>query len=141
MNAHPSNRNQTIGGTIATGSHGSSISYSSLSNHVLAVKAVLANGTCVEITEERHPFLMKAFRINVGRLGVVTEVKIRIFEEVLARRTLWLAVPLDEVMLRLKQAQEMYKATGLLPEWLDGTELLWMTTNSTVCSLHVGDAS
>ena len=134
MHAHPAYVNQTVAGTIATGTHGTSITYRSLSSHVLAVKAVLANGTSVLISEESHPFLLKAFRVNVGRLGVVTEVKIRIYKEILARRTHWSAVPLHEMMLRLKQAQEIYKATGDLPGWLDGTELLWMPTNSTVCS-------
>ena len=134
MHAHPVNVNQTVAGTIATGSHGTSITYSSSSNQVLAVKAVLANGTSVLISEESHPFLLKAFRINVGRLGVVTEVKIQIYKEMLARRTHWAAVPLDEMMMRLKLAQEIYKATGDLPSWIDGTTLLWMPTNSTVRS-------
>ena len=80
---------------------------------------------------------MKAFRVNVGRLGVVTEVKIRIYKEILARRTLRSAVPPTEIFLRLKQAQEMYKASGDLPQWLDGTILLWMTANATVCPHHV----
>ena len=137
LHAHPVHVNQTVAGTIATGSHGSSITYRTLSSHVLAVKAVLANGTSVLVFEESHPFLIKAFRVNVGRLGVVTEVKIRIFKEKLVRRSLWSAVPLDEVIIRLKQAQEMYKLTGALPEWLDGTELIWMTMNSTVCSIHI----
>ena len=125
----------TIGGAIATGTHGSSIEHGSLSNQVLAVKAVLANGTSVVISEESHPFLIQAFRINVGRLGVVTDVKLKISKETLARRILWSGVPSAEVMFRLKQAETMYKTTGSLPEWLDGTLLFWMTANSTVRSL------
>lgn len=50
---------QSIGGAVATGTHGSSLQYSSLSNQVLAFRAVLANGTLTEIDAERYPFLMK----------------------------------------------------------------------------------
>ena len=132
----PSFLNQTIAGAIATGTHGSSIEHGSLSNQVLAVRAVLANGTLVEISEESHPFLLKAFRVNVGRLGVVTHVKMRITPETLAQRILTPAVP-DAVLIEMmKGAQEVYKETGSLPEWMEETQFFWLATNGTVSFLH-----
>ena len=131
--------NQTVAGAVATGTHGSSLKYGSFSNQVLAVKVILANGTTVEISEESHPFLMKAFRVNVGRLGVVTDVKLKISPETLAQRILRAAIPSQEFMHRFKNAQEMYKHTGTLPDWLDGTNIWWMVRNSSVRFFIQGD--
>jgi FAD/FMN-containing dehydrogenase len=50
---------QTIGGAVATGTHGSSLQWSSLSNQVLGLDVVLANGTRRVFTNETDPFLMK----------------------------------------------------------------------------------
>ena len=55
----PSFTFQSIGGAVATGTHGSSLEHGSLSNQVLAMRVVLANGTLAEISPESHPFLMK----------------------------------------------------------------------------------
>ena len=124
--------NQTIAGAIATGTHGSSVKHGSLSNQVIAIKAILANGTLVEISQEKHPFLIKAFRINVGRLGIVTDIKFKISPETVTRRTLRSAIPTETVMPMLKEAQETYKKTGYLPDWLEGQIMTWLPKNVTV---------
>ena len=129
--------NQTIAGAIATGTHGSSVKHGSMSNQVLAVKVILANGTLVEISQERHPFLIKAFRINVGRLGIVTDVKMKIAPETLVRRTLRSAVPPETFMPMFKEAQETYKKTGYLPDWLDDTLWYWLPQSNRVRAFHV----
>ena len=133
--------NQTVAGAIATGSHGSSLTHGSMSSHVLAVRAVLANGTVVEISQESHPFLMKAFKINVGRLGVVTDVKLRISPERLARRILKSAVPDDILVEMLRNAHKTYEETGSFPEWIEGAAIIWLSTNSTVSFVCILDAS
>lgn len=58
---------QTIGGALATGTHGSNLKHGSLSNQVLAFQVVLANGTLTEISAESDPFLM---RVCVRRLVI-----------------------------------------------------------------------
>lgn len=50
---------QTIGGAVATGTHGSNLIHKSLSSQALAFRVVLANGTLAEISEESNPFIMK----------------------------------------------------------------------------------
>ena len=70
---------QTIAGAIATATHGSSLQFGSLSSQVRGMKVVLANGTVYELeSPEQDPHLWKALGVNVGRLGVVSEVTLRI---------------------------------------------------------------
>lgn len=124
--------NQTIAGAIATNTHGSSLTYSSLSNQVIGFRVILANGTTTEIYPDNYPLYFRAFQVSVGRLGIVTDVKMRIIKETLVWRTTIFDIPQDEILPRLRAAQETYKSTGDLPNWLDGTWLNWNPIDSTV---------
>lgn len=59
---------QTIGGAVSTGTHGSSLKWGSLSNQVVELHTVLANGTTRIFSDATEPFLMKvkvhAFRVH-----------------------------------------------------------------------------
>ena len=44
---------------------------------VLSLTMVLANGTLRTFTPETDPFLMRAVRVSVGQLGIITRLKIR----------------------------------------------------------------
>lgn len=69
---------QTIGGAVATATHGSSMTWGSLSSQLTQLKLVIANGTELTLTPESHPHLWKAAAVSIGRLGVITEVTLRI---------------------------------------------------------------
>ena len=47
----------------------------------------LANGTLAQITDTSHPHLMKAFRVSIGRLGVILDVTLKIVPNGLVRRS------------------------------------------------------
>ncbi|KAG2493004.1 hypothetical protein HYH03_008668 [Edaphochlamys debaryana] len=66
---------QTLGEAVSTGTHGSSLRHKSLSSQVLELTVVLANGTVRTFSSETDPFLMRAPRISVGRLGIVTHIR------------------------------------------------------------------
>ena len=66
---------QSIAGAIATSTHGSSMTWGSLSDLVLAVEAVLADGSVVRYESGEE---LRAFRCNLGHLGIVTKVKLQL---------------------------------------------------------------
>ena len=110
--------NQTIAGAIATNTHGYSLRNGSLSNQAIGFRVILANGTITEITPDRHPLYFKAFQVNVGRLGVVTDVKLRLRPETFMKRTVRKGIPKDVFMSELQHAQRLYRSNGTLPNWL-----------------------
>ncbi|KXZ42035.1 hypothetical protein GPECTOR_218g459 [Gonium pectorale] len=116
---------QTLGGAVATGTHGSSLKHHSLSSQVLAFTVVLANGTVRTFTNETDPFLMRALRVNVGKLGVVTHIKFRIVREMPVTRTLN-SLPASRFLALLRSAQQQWAANGTLPDWMDETEWFWV---------------
>jgi FAD/FMN-containing dehydrogenase len=67
---------QSIAGAIATSTHGSSLSHGSLSDMVLEVEAVLANGNIQKFSGNNDD--MKAMRCHLGRLGILTKVKLQL---------------------------------------------------------------
>ena len=125
--------NQTIGGAIATNTHGSSFTYSSLSNEVIGFKVVLANGTLTEIYPDRHPLYFRAFQVSVGRLGVVTDVKMRIIRETLVRRTIKQSTDREDFFSEIREIQSVYASGEPIPEWIEGvTYFIAFAKNITV---------
>ncbi|GIL63808.1 hypothetical protein Vafri_17809 [Volvox africanus] len=116
---------QTLGGAVATNTHGSSLKHSSLSSQVLALTMVLANGTVRTFTNETDPFLMRAVRVGVGKLGIITHIKFRIIREVPVTRTIH-RISSTEFLTLLRAAQEQWNSNGTLPDWMDETEWFWV---------------
>ena len=116
---------QTVGGAVATGSHGSSLSYGSLSSDELlvALDVVLANGTLVQMSRASHPRLWRAAQVSIGRLGVITAVTFRIVPNAPMNRYK-IEVTVDGFLDEMKRVQDAYNTRGMeAPEVqaLDGT--------------------
>lgn len=63
---------QKLGGVIATAVHGSSMAHGSLSDIVVGLEAILADGTKIKLENEEED--LKAWRVNLGQLGIVTKI-------------------------------------------------------------------
>lgn len=101
---------QTIGGAIATATHGSSLRWGSLSSQVRGLKIILANGTTLELkSPDENPHLWRALGVSVGRLGVITEVTLRIVPATPVTRTSR-KVKFDQFVDELFEIQEEYKS-------------------------------
>jgi D-arabinono-1,4-lactone oxidase len=66
---------QSIAGAIGTGTHGSSMSHGLLSDKVLSLRIVLANGQAVKCSPSQSPDLFRAALVSLGALGIVVEVE------------------------------------------------------------------
>ena len=102
---------QTVGGAVATGTHGSSMRFGSLSEQVVAMTVALPNGTMAEITDATHPHLMKAMRVSVGRLGIIIDLTFKIVRNSPVRRTAT-QITSDAFVRRMKTIQEQYIVMG-----------------------------
>ncbi|KAI8108600.1 hypothetical protein M9434_006624 [Picochlorum sp. BPE23] len=78
---------QTIGGAVATGTHGSSLQHGSLSSQLTSLRLMLANGTIIDISPEDNPHLFKAAGVSIGRLGVITDITLKIKPQEQVQRT------------------------------------------------------
>ena len=79
------------------------------------------------------PFLaiLQAFRVSVGRLGVITSLKFRIVREQPAMRTVTAIAPSHFIEM-LRSAQDMFNEEGILPEWMNETTIFWFVQEQVV---------
>lgn len=71
---------QTIAGAISTGTHGTGAGMPNLPAQVAGIDLVTANGEVLELTEQPSssaPDLLKAARVAIGSLGVITAVTLK----------------------------------------------------------------
>ncbi|KAF2740827.1 D-arabinono-1,4-lactone oxidase [Polyplosphaeria fusca] len=71
---------QSIAGAIATATHGSSMSHGLLSDNVVSLRILLANGQAVKCSSEQSPDLFRAALVSLGALGIVVEVEYQMEE-------------------------------------------------------------
>jgi FAD-linked oxidoreductase len=68
---------QTLGGALATSTHGTGATFGSLSSAVAGLRIATPSGELVDCDAERRPDLFHAARVSLGALGMVTRVRLR----------------------------------------------------------------
>lgn len=65
---------QSLAGAIATGTHGTSSRFGSLSAQARRIRMVDGSGKLRELSEDDEPALFRAAQVNLGALGIVTAI-------------------------------------------------------------------
>ncbi len=68
---------QSIAGTISTGTHGTGLSLGTISTQVKGLRFVNGKGEIVSCSETENRDLFKAAQVSLGVLGVITEVTLQ----------------------------------------------------------------
>ena len=92
---------QSLGGALATGTHGTGARLRNLSAGLLGARIALGDGRVVECSPDQEPELFQATRLNLGGLGVVTELTVAVRPAYRLRERLWLE-DLDAVLDRIE---------------------------------------
>ncbi|CAL8469269.1 g8810 [Coccomyxa elongata] len=100
---------QTVAGAVATATHGSSMKYGSISGQVLELEVALANGTLATFAPASNPHLFAAVQVSVGRLGIITQVKLPIKAQKAVKRSLD-TMSMDVFTQQLVQVEQNYMA-------------------------------
>ncbi len=69
---------QTLGGAVATGTHGSGIAFGSLSAEIAGFRLLLANGEVIHCSPDDNAEIYAAGRTAMGMLGVMTEIAMKV---------------------------------------------------------------
>ena len=93
---------QSLGGALATGTHGTGQDLGSLAALARSFRLVLADGSMVDCDQTAEPELFEAQRLSLGLLGIATRARVAVIpalhlEERIERR------PLAEVLERLPE--------------------------------------
>lgn len=93
---------QTVGGAIATATHGTGIGFGVLSTLVTDVELVTPAGDVVRCSAAHAPDLFAAARASLGALGVVTQVSLRC-RDAYALRAVAEPARFDDALARLDE--------------------------------------
>ena len=69
---------QSIGGLISTGSHGTGINYGVIATDILYIQIVTGTGEIIECSPKKNQDIFKAAQCGLGVIGIVTEVALAI---------------------------------------------------------------
>ena len=82
------NQQTLIGGSFA-GTHGTGAKLKIIADCLQGVRLINGKGEMIEFTEAQTPDMMKAIRVSLGTLGIVTEVKLKLEPAFTLRRQEW----------------------------------------------------
>jgi FAD/FMN-containing dehydrogenase len=111
----------SIGGAVATGMHGASAHWGTISDFVLSLTMVLASGEVKKIDWRRAPEEMRAASVSVGWRGVIVELELQ------AISMPWVRVEepsttVDDFLLQMPALMRRYE--HLLGHWRFGTDIV-----------------
>ena len=88
---------QTLAGSLGTATHGTGAQLGCMSSNVTGLQLVTANGDILECDHNKNADIFNAARVNLGALGVITQVKMQNAPKYrLKRETTWL--PIEEIL-------------------------------------------
>lgn len=68
---------QSIAGTISTGTHGTGISFGTISTQVVRLRLINGKGEVMDCSPTENANLFKAAQVSLGVLGIITEVTLQ----------------------------------------------------------------
>ena len=105
---------QTLGGALATSTHGTGATLGSLSSAVAGLRIATARGELVDCDASLRPELFAAARVSLGALGVLTRVRLRNRERHrLVERTS--IVPLADVLEDVERFRRSHLHFEIMP--------------------------
>lgn len=88
---------QSLAGALATATHGTGADIGCLSSFIQALTLLTANGELLHCSASENADIFNAARVNLGALGIVTELRLQNTEPYrLKRETEWL--PLEDIL-------------------------------------------
>lgn len=116
---------QSVAGAISTGTHGTGVRYGNLSTQIVALNFVTGDGRLMHIAAERDAELMRAARVSLGALGVITQVTIQCVKA--HRIELRSDVqPFEHVLDRMEQLVNDNDRVRMY--WYPGTDVFYINT-------------
>ncbi len=104
---------QTVAGATATGTHGTGIRFKSLSGYITALRLITAQGEMLDI-DERDGDLFDAARVNLGALGVVTQIRMQNRNAYKLKKREWTA-PTEELLAEFDERATSHRHFEIFP--------------------------
>jgi xylitol oxidase len=121
----------SVGGAIATATHGSGVRQQSLASAVAAVDLVCADGSLIHL--ERTDDRFDGVVVGLGALGVVVRVTLDVVAEFDLRQQVFERLPWESVEANLDELLALGYSTSLFTRWTAaGVDQVWVKSTSPI---------
>jgi xylitol oxidase len=107
----------SIGGAIATGTHGSGVQNGNLATAVSALEFLTATGETVRLSRQKDGEALRAAAVHLGALGVVTQVTLDVEPTFQVRQNVYENLPLEELEASFDRILEGGYSVSLFTDW------------------------
>jgi FAD-linked oxidoreductase len=104
---------QTVAGAIATGTHGTGVNLKNLSGYITSMRLVTPNGQVLEI-DASDGDLFNAARVNLGSLGVVTQITMQNRKTYRLIKKEW-AAPTEDILQNFDELAATHRHFEIFP--------------------------
>ncbi|OQD78668.1 hypothetical protein PENDEC_c001G00389 [Penicillium decumbens] len=110
-------RVQNFVGAASTGTHGSGSAIGNIASQIVGLRVLDAQGNLHVIDEENNAEELKAFRISLGALGLITEVTIKVLPTTRVKKTTKVLNASSNFTQMYSQIAELYKEHDRMTAW------------------------
>lgn len=107
----------SVGGSIATGTHGSGVHNGNLSSAVTGLELVTADGAVLQLSSETDAGKLNAAVVGLGALGVVTKVKLRVVPTYRVSQWVYLGLPISALETNFVDIMSAGYSVSLFTNW------------------------
>jgi len=104
---------QTVAGAIATGTHGTGVTLQALSSFITSLRLITPNGNVMDIDSSDED-LLHAARVNLGALGIVTQVTMQNRESYKLKKREW-AAPTEDILANFDELAASHRHFEIFP--------------------------
>lgn len=119
----------TIAGATATATHGSGVKNGNLSTSIAALELVTADGSLKRFSRNENPDTFPGTVVNIGALGVVTQLTLDIERHFEVRQDLYTDLPLEALADNFDAIASLAYSVSLFTDWkAERFHQVWLKT-------------
>lgn len=107
----------SIAGACATATHGSGVENGNLATAVAGLELVTPDGSLLNVSRERDAQTFQAAVVNLGALGVVTKVRLRVAPTFIMRQNVYLNLPMKQLEQHFDAIMSAGYSVSLFTDW------------------------
>jgi alditol oxidase len=117
----------SIGGSVATATHGSGVTRQNLSAAVVALEVVDASGDLVRFDRREHPEMVEAAVVSLGAFGIVTALTLAVEPTFAMRQDVYEDLPIGAFCERFDEIAGMAESVSFFTGWRGPTiDQVWV---------------
>ncbi|WP_149276389.1 D-arabinono-1,4-lactone oxidase [Pareuzebyella sediminis] len=110
----------SVAGACATATHGSGVTNGNLATSVVALEMVNAKGELISLDKEKDKDVFEGAVVNLGALGILTKITLRVEKTFDVRQDLFQGLPLESLKENFDAILSSGYSVSLFTDWQNG---------------------